>query len=169
MSAARPSCGFLAVLLAVPVAAAEPRPPTSPGCPPVGDSVMVFTREHELWLCHDGEQVGRHRVALGRGGLDKRRGGDGRTPLGTYELGEPRPSRRFGIFIPVVYPTPEQAAQGFSGTEVGIHGPRRRAPAPGRRANPDDWTLGCIATETDLEAERVAEFIRERKPLLVVR
>lgn len=108
-------------------------------------------------------------VALGRGGTDKRRKGDGRTPLGTYALGAPRTSIQFGVFIPMDYPTPEQAARGFTGGELGIHGPPRGLTEPEYPTTGVDWTQGCIATGVDADIEVIAEFVRTRRPLIVIR
>jgi hypothetical protein len=138
-------------------------------CPETGDVVTVITRKRELWLCRDGAVAARFEVALGQGGLDKRKKGDRRTPLGTYALGTPRPSGKFGLFIPIVYPTPEQAAQGQTGGDVGIHGPPRKLPEPAYPSTAYDWTLGCVATGTDSEIQAIADFVRERQPLLVIR
>jgi len=113
--------------------------------------------------------MARFKVALGRGGLDKTRQGDGRTPLGTYSLGAPRPSTRFGTFIPIGYPTPEQSARGFTGRDVGVHGPERRARWLGSLSTWIDWTAGCVATGTDDEIALVASFVRERSPGVVLR
>jgi murein L,D-transpeptidase YafK len=107
-------------------------------------------------------------VALGRGGLDKRRRGDARTPLGTYAFGEPRRSPRFGTFIPIDYPTPEQVARGFTGGGLGVHGPPRGWKDP-VAARVLDWTTGCIATGTDQDVERIARFVREHRPAAVIR
>ncbi len=137
-------------------------------CPETRDAVAVVTSRRELWLCAGGAPAARFTVSLGRGGVDKRRQGDARTPLGTYPLGAPRPSRRFGTFIPIGYPTPEQAAHGFTGSAVGIHGPPRGWDVPEYPTTLVDWTLGCIATGSDAEVEAVAEFVRLRQPLLVI-
>src|SRR6266508_4062094 len=80
-------------------------------CAADGDLVVVETRAHTLWLCSEHRAVARIRIALGRGGLDKAREGDGRTPLGTYALGAPKTSSRFRTFIPIGYPTAEQHAR----------------------------------------------------------
>ena len=154
--------------LAAPIPAAAPAPPAVL-CPESGEVIAVITRKRELWLCIDGAPAARFEVALGQGGLDKRQKGDRRTPLGTYELGAPRLSGRYGIFIPIVYPTREQAAQGLTGGDVGIHGPPRKLPEPEYPTTAFDWTLGCVATGTDADIEVVATFVRERKPMLVVR
>ena len=146
----------------------SPSPPAAL-CPESGDVIAVITRKRELWLCVDGAPAARFEVALGQGGLDKRQKGDRRTPLGTYALGSPRPSGRYGIFIPIVYPTREQSAQGLTGGDVGIHGPPRKLPEPEYPTTAFDWTLGCVATGTDADIEVVATFVRERKPMLVVR
>jgi murein L,D-transpeptidase YafK len=138
-------------------------------CPETGNVVAVSTRKRELWLCRDGAVAARFEVALGQGGLDKRKKGDRRTPLGTYALGTPRPSGRYGVFIPVLYPTAEQAAQGHTGGDVGIHGPPRKLPEPEYPTTAYDWTLGCVATGTDSEIQAIADFVRERQPVLVIR
>jgi murein L,D-transpeptidase YafK len=131
--------------------------------------VTVITRKRELWLCQEGAAVARFQVAMGRGGFDKRRKGDGRTPLGTYSLGAPRPSVRYGVFIPIDYPTPDQAAAGFTGSEVGIHGPPRGLSEPEYPTTVVDWTQGCIATGVDADIDVIAEFVRARQPVLVIR
>ncbi len=146
----------------VPVAAPSP-------CPEEGDVVTVIARKRELWLCQHGEPVAKFQVATGRGGFDKRRRGDGRTPLGTYTLGSPRPSSKYGVFIPIDYPTPDQAANGFTGSALGIHGPPRGLTEPEYPTTVIDWTQGCIATGLDSEIDVIAEFVRARQPVLVVR
>jgi hypothetical protein len=138
-------------------------------CPEKGDVVAVIALRHELWLCHEGTAVAKFQVALGRGGIDKRRRGDGRTPLGTYAFGRPRPSSQFGIFIPFDYPTRDQVAQGFTGSEVGIHGPPRGLTEPEYPLTAVDWTRGCIATAMDADIGLIADFVRARQPTLVIR
>jgi murein L,D-transpeptidase YafK len=165
---ARCAGAALALLLAgLEGAPAAPRADAMP-CPPVENVVAVFGRTHELYLCRAGAVEARMLVALGRGGMGKRRTGDGRTPIGTYAFGEPRASARYGTFIPIDYPTAEQRAAGYSGGEIGIHGPPRgwRDPVA---ASALDWTTGCIATGTDAEIERVARFVREARPTIVIR
>jgi hypothetical protein len=149
-----------------PVRAAPSREPASRPCPPRGAVIAVDTGAHDLWLCNDGTAEARFTIALGRGGLDKRRQGDERTPLGTYAVGEPRPSAQWGTFIPIRYPTPEQAARGYSGNAIGIHGPPRGLKY---RFIGLDWTAGCVATGTDAEVEAIAEWVRERRPIVVIR
>ncbi len=138
-------------------------------CAADGDLVVVETRAHTLWLCSEHRAVARIRIALGRGGLDKAREGDGRTPLGTYALGAPKTSSRFRTFIPIGYPTAEQRARGFTGKAVGIHGPDRRASWLGALSTWIDWTAGCVATGTDDEIAQVAAFVRDRSPRVVLR
>ncbi len=137
-------------------------------CPETGQAVAVVTSRHELLLCTDGAAAARFAVSIGRGGVDKHRQGDARTPLGTYPLGNPRPSRRFGTFIPIGYPTPEQAAHGFTGSFIGIHGPPRNWDDLEYPVTALDWTLGCIATGSDSEVEAVAEFVRRQQPFIVI-
>jgi murein L,D-transpeptidase YafK len=149
--------------------AAEATAPRASPCPPSGDAVVVVAASRELWLCERGVPAVRFAVALGRGGVGKRRQGDRRTPLGTYGLGTPRPSAKYGTFIPIGYPTPEQAARGFSGTAVGIHGPPLALDPAEYPVTETDWTLGCIATGTQAEVGAIAAFVRERQPVVVIR
>jgi hypothetical protein len=146
---------------------AEPQQPSA--CPDSGAAVVVLTRVRELWLCSDGAATIRFAVAIGRGGPGKRTQGDERTPLGEYPLGEPRTSSRYGTFIPIAYPTPEQVAHGFSGSHIGIHGPPRKFSAIDYPVVEIDWTSGCIATATDDDVAAIADFVRSRRPSVVIR
>ena len=136
-------------------------------CPATGSAVAVFSRTHELYLCREGVPHARIRVALGRGGMGKRRAGDKKTPVGSYSFGEPRASARYGTFIPIDYPTAEQTALGYTGRDLGIHGPPRNWKDVAA-ATALDWTTGCIATGTDEEVERVARFVRDERPLAII-
>ena len=160
------ACGV--ALAAVPGAARSRGAPADP-CPRAGDAVVVTTASRRLWLCEGGTPAAWFAVALGRGGVGKQRRGDGRTPLGTYPLGAPRPSARYGTFIPIAYPTPAQAATGFTGSAVGIHGPPRGMEGADSLVTSLDWTLGCIATGTDGEIAAVAAFVRARRARVVIR
>lgn len=102
-------------------------------------------------------------VSLGKGGTGKTREGDGKTPLGTYSLGRPRASKRFGTFVPIGYPTPDQRKRGLTGRDVGIHGPDRRFGWAGSVNSWVDWTDGCIAVSSDEEIFRIAEWVSSNK------
>ncbi len=130
-------------------------------------SVVVETRQRGLFLCDGGEPLERFTVAIGRGGTGKQARGDLRTPLGSYPLGAPRASRRFGIFIPVGYPTPEQQRQGLTGTAIGIHGPARPLRWLGPLNTFYDWTAGCVVVGSDAEMDRIAGWVLRRRPALV--
>jgi len=128
-------------------------------CPPGDPLVLVDTATHRLRLCENGVAVRVFRVALGRGGTGKRKEGDNRTPLGVYPLGMPQPSSRFGTFIPVGYPTQEQAAAGLTGTDIGIHGPDQQFAFLGRATVSADWTAGCVAVGSDAAIQAIAEWV----------
>ncbi len=157
-----------AAALAVHAAAAADEGGAFP-CPAAGDAIVVLTDARALWLCEAGAPAARFDVAIGRSGVGKRHRGDGRTPLGTYALAAPRPSERYGTFIAISYPTPGQSARGFTGGAVGIHGPPRGMAAPDYPVTEVDWTQGCIATGTDEEVGAIAEFVRARRPVVVIR
>lgn len=130
-------------------------------CPGSGTLILVDTAARVLCLCRDGRAEGRFHVALGSGGLDKRREGDRKTPLGRYALGNTRPSSRFHLFLPVGYPTPEQAREGYSGSDIGVHGPHAGFAWLWHASTWADWTQGCVAVATTRDVERIAKWVVE--------
>ncbi|MBI3781957.1 MAG: L,D-transpeptidase [Deltaproteobacteria bacterium] len=131
-------------------------------------AIYVHKSAREL-LLQDGERVLRSfPIVLGtdpKGGKLYR--GDGRTPEGTYYIGEKRPNSRFRRFLGISYPNITDAERAVQdklinddqwadiffanlnntmppantslGGRVGIHG------FGGRPEMPIDWTEGCIA------------------------
>ncbi len=130
-------------------------PPRCPRDP----AIVVDTTRHVLGLCEAGHVVRELPVALGGGGVGKRREGDRKTPLGSYALGAPRVSAKFHLFVPIGYPTRDQAARGLTGGDIGVHGPSRRASWLGRLRNWFDWTDGCIAVACDGVIDELASWI----------
>jgi murein L,D-transpeptidase YafK len=124
-------------------------------------SLIVNTGPHTLRLYEDNKVVKEFRIAIGRGGVDKHKKGDNKTPRGEYFLGTPRPSHKFGIFIPIGYPTDRQRAQGFTGSDVGIHGPYRLFKWLGRITTWFDWTQGCIAVANDDDIAEIARWVTQ--------
>lgn len=111
-------------------------------------------------MCRAGREEGFFRIALGRGGIDKRAEGDFRTPLGRYALSPARSSERFHLFLAVGYPTREQLRQGLTGSAIGVHGPDVDYAWLGHATVWADWTLGCVALGTRDEVEQVARWVR---------
>lgn len=120
--------------------------------------------DHILWLCADNRVEAKHGIAIGTGGVGKRKRGDKKTPLGTYLLGTPRASSSFGTFIPIGYPTAEQRRDGYTGSAIGIHGPQRAFTGAGKLNISVDWTLGCIAVQSDAAIGSIAVWIKEKRP-----
>lgn len=130
--------------------------------------VAVHAREHALLLCEDGEASRRFDVRLGRNGVGKEREGDGKLPLGRYSLGDAVPSERFGLFLPIGYPTASQRARGMTGSAVGVHGPAREVRWLGGFVNMFDTTQGCVGLATDEDVREIAVFIRSRHATTIV-
>jgi hypothetical protein len=122
--------------------------------------VVVDLGKHTLALCEKDKARGTFAVRLGRGGVGKTREGDGKTPVGTYALGEPRPSKRYGTFIPIGFPTEEQKKMGYTGNAVGVHGPARWVKWMGSLVNAFDSSDGCVGLAFDAEIEAIAGWIR---------
>jgi murein L,D-transpeptidase YafK len=122
--------------------------------------VVVDLAKHTLVLCEKDKARGTFSVRLGRGGIGKTREGDGKTPIGTYTLGEPRPSNRYGTFIPIGFPTEEQKKMGYTGSAVGVHGPARWVKWMGSLVNTFDSSDGCVGVARDAEIEEIASWVR---------
>lgn len=120
-----------------------------------------------MWLC-DGPNAHGYRIRLGMGGVGKEKEGDQKVPLGRYPLSKPRASAKYGLFIPIGYPTAEQRAQGFTGGAVGIHGPGRAWRWLGTLNNLFDTTDGCLGVATDAEMAAVAEWVRMKRAASIV-
>jgi murein L,D-transpeptidase YafK len=127
-----------------------------------GESALLHVdgKRHLLTVCEGGRTVIEAKVSLGRGGMGKQREGDNKTPVGRYRLGAPRPSEKYGQFIPVAYPTAAERAAGATGGDIGVHGPRRSARWLGRANAWADWTRGCIALATDGELASIVAWVR---------
>jgi murein L,D-transpeptidase YafK len=124
--------------------------------------VVVDLTRHTLALCEKQKATATFDVRLGRGGIGKTREGDGKTPIGTYALGEPRPSKRYGTFIPIGYPTDAQKKQGHTGSAVGVHGPPRWAQWLGSLVNTFDLSDGCVGVARDSEIDAIANWVNAR-------
>ena len=124
--------------------------------------VVVRSSDRRLSLCTDRREVKSFPVRLAWNGRGKRQAGDAMLPMGTYRLGMPRDSKKYGVFIPIGYPTPAQAAQGYTGEAIGIHGPHRVVRWLGRYVNTFDTTSGCVGIATDREMREIAAFIRRQ-------
>ncbi len=136
-------------------------------CHPKDRHILIKASLGQLCLCDQGQVIKTYQVALGSGGLDKTIEGDRKTPLGFYALGTPRPSTRFGIFVPIGYPTKIQKSIGFTGGSVGIHGPDRDFEYLGGLTVMINWTQGCIAVAYDLEIHEIKNWMEFKTPKYV--
>jgi murein L,D-transpeptidase YafK len=132
----------------------------APVCSASDVRIVVHLKEHVLLLCEKDKVVDTFGVRLGSGGIGKSREGDKKTPVGEYDLGEPRPSKSFGTFIPIGYPTAEQQKVGLTGGAVGVHGPHRWISWLGSLVNTFDSSDGCVGVATDGEIERISKWVR---------
>ncbi len=149
--------GLALVFLLLDAPVATPRPSHANACAGKGSVVHVKTSARELFLCLHGRVAERLPVALGSGGVGKKREGDAKVPLGRYSLATARSSAKFHLFLLIGYPTPAQQREGYTGSAVGVHGPPRGWEDE-KTSVQYDWTLGCIAVPTDADIERVAAW-----------
>jgi len=126
----------------------------------LSNGINVNTRQHVLKICKNGTVINTFKVAIGYNGAGKRRVGDNKTPLGLYNLAYPRRSANFDIFIPILYPTAKQAAAGYTGRDVGIHGPEQTSKMLNWLDNLPMATRGCIAVGKNNYIEYVAKWVK---------
>ena len=131
-------------------------------CTGKSTSILVLTQQRHLFLCEDGLKIQSFRIAIGKGGIGKEFEGDNKTPLGTYRVGKPRASEKFGIFIPIGYPTESQRQEGLTGSNVGIHGPHWFFQHLGPLTTLINWTQGCVAVESRRAIGEIAKWLAEK-------
>jgi hypothetical protein len=155
--------GALVLALLTPIhpsAAAEEAPP-SPCATLTVPHVEVRTAAHKLYLCDRERAVASSfDVRLARNGVGKTRTGDKKVPLGSYPLGQPRRSKQYGTFVPIGFPLPEQRRRGYTGGDVGVHGPDRRVRWLGGLVNTFDTTDGCVGLASDQEMDSLTAWLR---------
>lgn len=133
-------------------------------CTGLGTLLIADTKTQILYLCKNGKSVGDFDFSKGWNGVQKRKEGDERTPLGVYSIKAPRRSDAgFHKFIHINYPTTLQKKNGYTGSNVGIHGPSRWARCLGRLNTYFDWTNGCLAVASDRDIDEVSRFVEENK------
>ncbi len=70
-------------------------------------------------------------------------------------------SGRFFTFIPIGYPTPIQKEQGYTGSDVGVHGPFHYLSWLMMLNTWVNWTNGCVAVGSSDEISEIAEWVRD--------
>lgn len=132
---------------------------TSSTCP-LSSGINVNTKKRTLNICKHGSVVKSLKVAIGFKGVGKKKAGDNKTPVGLYNLAYPRKSSQFKVFIPILYPTLKQSAAGYTGRDVGIHGPTQSSNGLGWFGNLPGATRGCIALGKNNYIEYVANWVK---------
>lgn len=126
----------------------------------LSNGINVLSAKRILTICQQGNAIKSFSVALGNNGVGKRKAGDNKTPIGLYNLAYPRKSNQFDIFIPILYPTSEQLRKGYSGRDVGIHGPAQTSRLFSFLNNLPGATRGCVALGKNSHIEYVANWIK---------
>lgn len=127
---------------------------------PLSSGINVHTKKRILNICKQGTVIKTFKVALGFKGVGKKRTGDNKTPIGLYGLSYPRKSTQFKVFIPISYPTSKQVAAGYTGRDVGIHGPTQSSHLFGWLNNLPSATRGCVAVGKNNHIEYVANWVK---------
>jgi murein L,D-transpeptidase YafK len=142
----------------------------NPATCPLANGLNVHTAKRILNICKHGAVIKAFKVALGYKGVGKKHTGDNKTPIGLYGLAHPRKSAQFKVFIPILYPTSKQLAAGYTGRDVGIHGPTQSFGLFSWLNNLPYSTRGCIAVGKNSHIEYVANWMKnhpESKVLII--
>ncbi|OSM01647.1 L,D-transpeptidase family protein [Magnetofaba australis] len=140
---------------------------------PKADLVLVDKQRRRLHLMRDDAVIRSYRVSLGGAPQGhKQQEGDQRTPEGDYLLDWRNPNSRFHKSLHVSYPNAQDSAaaeaRGVSpGGEIMIHGlPNGWGWFPwgfqGR-----DWTLGCVAVESNVAMEEIWRAVSDGAPIRI--
>nr|WP_241480536.1 L,D-transpeptidase family protein [Legionella norrlandica] len=127
---------------------------------PLSNGINVLTTKRILTICKHGTVIRTFKVAIGNKGVGKKQAGDNKTPIGLYQLAHPRKSNQFKVFIPILYPTAQQLVAGYTGRDVGIHGPTQSSSWFSWLNNLPSSTRGCIAVGKNNHIEYVANWVK---------
>jgi murein L,D-transpeptidase YafK len=136
------------------------------------DSIVVEKSAHRMSLFKSGEPLRTYKIALGRGGPERKsQEGDARTPEGAYYIDSRNPQSGFHRALHVSYPDANDVAaahaRGVSaGSDVMIHGIRNRLGWLGSLHRLVDWTAGCIAV-TDSEMDEIWRVVPDGTPIVI--
>ncbi len=128
---------------------------------PLSNGINVHSAKQILNICKNGIIIKSFKVALGNNGVGKKHAGDNKTPVGIYNLAHPRKSNQFKVFIPIGYPTKQQLNAGYTGRDVGIHGPTQIFSGFNWLNNLPYATRGCIAVGKNNYIEYVANWVKQ--------
>jgi len=134
------------------------------------DRIVVLKNDHKMLLYANGQVIRTYKVALGRGGLEKReRAGDHRVPEGTYVIDWRNPNSRYHLSLHISYPNPADRERAKRlgvdpGGDIMIHGLPNGRGWIGRLHRLVDWTQGCVAV-TDSEIEEIWKLVPDGTPI----
>lgn len=126
------------------------------------DMVLVEKALRKMSLLSGNKVVAQYDVDLGFAPVGhKEKEGDGRTPEGFYKISGRNPKSKYFLSLQISYPDEQDkqaaARKGFSpGGEIMIHGlPNWMSFLGIRNKFKRDWTLGCIAVQTNAEMKEI--------------
>jgi hypothetical protein len=133
------------------------------------NEIVWFHTTQGLYFCESGRITRAMKTSIGSNGLGKKKEGDRKTPVGSYWLGLPRASEKYGIFIPVGYPNAADVKAKRTGGDVGIHGPLRYSiffsACSVESSISRNWTAGCISVARDTQIAEIADWVIDHWPV----
>lgn len=141
--------------------------------PRSGQHLVYLKREHRLCFLDGARTLWSSPASHGARAGKKRFEGDGKTPEGSYTVHPARPSQRFGTFMHISYPGPDDVRHARQhgrrpGGAIGVHGPQVWYAFLGTWQAAVDHSDGCIVLDRKGIAE-LAALVREPMPMDILR
>ncbi|MGN0905491.1 MAG: murein L,D-transpeptidase family protein [Alphaproteobacteria bacterium] len=125
-------------------------------------------RDRKMYLLHKGKAVREYAVDLGADPEGpKEKEGDRKTPEGIYKISGRNPNSRYYLSLRISYPNRKDRERaekaGVSpGGDIMIHGLPNISTIFGFRTKlKKDWTLGCIAVQTNEEMLEIWHLVKD--------
>ena len=117
--------------------------------------IHVSQESRKVSVCVKQRSISSFDASFGSRGFEKKRKGDRKTPIGLYPIAKPRPSvSKWRTFMHIGYPTREQVSKGYTGGDVGLHGPNQLFPYKNDLV---DYGAGCVIMGTNESIDSIAE------------
>lgn len=132
------------------------------------DRIVIEKRDRKMYLLHKGKAVREYAVDLGADPEGpKEKEGDRKTPEGIYKISGRNPNSRYYLSLRISYPNRKDRERaekaGVSpGGDIMIHGLPNISTIFGFRTKlKKDWTLGCIAVQTNEEMLEIWHLVKD--------
>ena len=132
------------------------------------DKVLIKKSDRKLYLINNNDIIKEYNIDLGFNPTGhKQKEGDGRTPEGKYKISGRNPNSKYHLSLRISYPNSKDKKNAEKlgtnpGGDIMIHGLPNIITAIGfRKKLKKDWTLGCIAVQTNKEIQEIWDLVKD--------